>query len=297
VIIIIKKTKPSTVKKRYRSSEKKENPFVTPARKNSSSTSKDVPNSKNCTRTITPKGVRTPETHVSTCTTPRNLEDEENKEYERLLQNSGKMTSKLEKSDRKLKTPTGDLDRCKKATPRQRKFSPSKKSKPEEKTQETTSPKRKKILDPEVMPTPVVKPTQKDDPKTPSSLKRRSGSFSCSTPAIPPKRGKEESENNPRNTVEVEENVQNTPRETIDGMPKNDQYELSPKFSDDEEGNLAPLRYAGHRPSETSMFLPSSDTEPQDQQYKRMMTSEDNQKLIHSEVGFFKLAKTPTPSP
>ena len=74
---------------RYRSSEKKKgNPFVTPARK-SSSTFKDVPNNPNnsCTRTITPKGARTPETLASTCTTPRNLEDEENKEYERLLQN------------------------------------------------------------------------------------------------------------------------------------------------------------------------------------------------------------------
>jgi len=280
-------SKPSTVKKRYRSSEKKkENPFVTPARK-SSSTFKDVPNNPNnsCTRTITPKGAKTPETLASTCTTPRNLEDEENKEYERLLQNSGKKTSKLDKSDRKLKDPTRDLNRGKKAIPRQRKFSPSKKSKPEEKTQETTTPKRKKTLDPEVLPTPIVKPTQKDDLKTPSSLKRRSGSFSCSTPAIPPKRGKEESKNNSRNTVEVEENVQNTPSEMIDNMPKNDQDELSPQFSD-EDGNLAPLRYAGHRPSETSRFLPSSDTEQQDQQYKRMMKSEDNQKLIQSE-GFW----------
>ena len=71
----------------------------------------------------------------------------------------------------------------------------------------------------------------------------------------------------------------------IDNMPKNDQDELSPQFSD-EDGNLAPLRYAGHRPSETSRFLPSSDTEQQDQQYKRMMKSEDNQKLIQSE-GFW----------
>ena len=97
-----------------RSSEKKQNPFTTPARRTSSPFSFfHPPNPKSCAGTITPKGVRTPNngagtpigarppnngagtpigartpvTPVSTCTTPRNLEREENREYERLLQN------------------------------------------------------------------------------------------------------------------------------------------------------------------------------------------------------------------
>ena len=97
-----------------RSSEKKQNPFTTPARRTSSPFSFfHPPNPKSCAGTITPKGVRTPNngagtpigarppnngagtpigartpvTPASTCTTPRNLESEENREYERLLQN------------------------------------------------------------------------------------------------------------------------------------------------------------------------------------------------------------------
>ena len=119
---------------------------------------------------------------------------------------------------------------------------------------------------------------------TPSRVKRRSGSFSSSTPAIPPKRCKEVSQNNPGNTIQVAENVQNTPKDATDD--KLEDADLSPEFSD-EDGNLPAPRYTGHRPAaESSMFHISSDTESQDQQYKRMMKSDDSQKLIQSE-GFW----------